>query len=142
MTVTNLEVREVLDAQARMAFIKFPWQLYRGDPHWVPPLIGDRKSLLDPQHNPSFAHMDVALFLATGSTAGPTAAPNTVVGTVAAIVNHRHNEFHGEKAGFFGFFECIDDPAVAQALLDTAADWVRDRGMTVIRGGLVETGPA
>lgn len=134
MTVTNLEVREVLDAQARMAFIKFPWQLYRGDPHWVPPLIGDRKSLLDPQHNPSFAHMDVALFLATGSTAGPTAAPNTVVGTVAAIVNHRHNEFHGEKAGFFGFFECIDDPAVAQALLDTAADWVRDRGMTVIRG--------
>lgn len=57
-----------------------------------------------------------------------------MVGTVAAIVNHRHNEFHAEKAGFFGFFECIDDPAVAQALLDTAATWVRNRGMTVIRG--------
>lgn len=134
MPVRNLEVREVVTEKERMAFIKFPWQLYRHDPNWVPPLIGDRKTMLDPKRNPSFAHMDVALFVATASGAETTNAPPAMVGTIAAIVNHRHNEFHAEKAGFFGFFECIDEPAVAQALLDTASDWVRARGMTVIRG--------
>ncbi len=134
MPIHHLQVRQALTGKDRMTFIKFPWQLYKNDPHWVPPLIGDRKALLDPARNPSFAHMDVAYFLATGTPDESTAAAPAVVGTVAAIINHRHNEFHAEKAGFFGFFECVDDPAVAQALLDTAAAWIRRRGMTVIRG--------
>lgn len=129
MSISNVQVHQVVTAKERMAFIKFPWQLYRNDPFWVPPLINDRKAMLDPAHNPSFAHMDVAYFLATVPT-----TPPAIVGTIAAIINHRHNEFHDEKAGFFGFFECIDDAVVAQALLDTAAAWVRRRGMTVIRG--------
>lgn len=134
MPINNLEVREVSTEKERMVFIKFPWQLYRSDPNWVPPLIGDRKNMLDPARNPSFEHMDVALFLATAAPGEPAMATPVVVGTVAAIVNHRHNAFHGETTGFFGFFECIDDPAVAQALLDTATAWVQARGMTVIRG--------
>lgn len=47
-----------------------------------------------------------------------------VVGTIAAIINHRHNEFHNEQVGFFGFFECLNNPQVATALLDTACEWV------------------
>ena len=55
-------------------------------------------------------------------------------GRIAAIINHRHNEFHKEKAGFFGFFESINDCEVASALLDAVCAWARDQGMEIIRG--------
>ena len=140
----NLRVTEVTSNGEKLQFIKFPWRLYKGDPYWVPPLIGDRKVMLDPKKNPSFEHMEVALFLATAIIKQPnmTIAPglpmapldNEVVGTIAAIINHRHNEFHDEQVGFFGFFECVNDPQVATALLDAACEWVAERGMTAIRG--------
>lgn len=56
------------------------------------------------------------------------------VGRIAACVNHRHNEFHEEKTGFFGFFECVHDPALARVLIDAAAGWGRERGQTRLRG--------
>jgi GNAT superfamily N-acetyltransferase len=56
------------------------------------------------------------------------------VGTVAAHINDRHNEFHGENIGFFGFFECINDYSVAEALFQTASDWCKSQGVTAIRG--------
>ena len=58
------------------------------------------------------------------------------VGRIAACVNHDHNEFHQEKLGSFGFFESIDDEAVAHALFDAAAAWLRPRGQTRIMGPL------
>jgi GNAT superfamily N-acetyltransferase len=57
-----------------------------------------------------------------------------VVGRIAAIHNFLHNEVHGDKVGFFGFLECINDFTVAAPLLDTAADWLRQRGLDTIRG--------
>lgn len=56
------------------------------------------------------------------------------VGRVAAIHNRRHNDFHEERAGFFGFFETLDDPEVASALLDAATEWLSERGAVLIRG--------
>src|SRR5690606_31124 len=52
----------------------------------------------------------------------------------AAIVNRAHIERSGEQQGFFGFFECVDDPQVAGQLFDAAADWLRQQGMTSVRG--------
>ena len=112
--------RELLD------FIKFPWKVYRGDPNWVPPLIFERKAFLNPLKNPFYRHADVELFLARRGT--------DVVGTVAGIINHRHNDFHDEKTGFFGFFEVVEDYEVAIALLAAVSDWVRKRGMDTLRG--------
>lgn len=107
-------------------FIKFPWKVYKGDPNWVPPLIFERKAFFNPKKNPFYEHADVELFLAKRG--------RDVVGTIAGIVNYRHNEFHGEKIGFFGFFEVIDDYEVAEVLLATARDWVQARGMDTLRG--------
>ena len=56
------------------------------------------------------------------------------VGRIAAIVDRNHNEFHGERAAFFGYFESENDPAVAKVLLDAAAGWGRERKATVLRG--------
>jgi GNAT superfamily N-acetyltransferase len=107
-------------------FIKFPWQVYKGDHNWVPPLIVERKDFLDREKNPFFKHAEVEFFLAKNN--------GKIVGRIAGIVNHNHNEFHQEKAGFFGFFECIKDYDVAKALLDTVREWLQDKGMEIMRG--------
>ena len=108
------------------AFIRFPWAIYRDDPHWVPPLLQRERRRLSPEANPFFEHASIQPFVAFRD--------GRMIGRVAAIVDERHNEYHGEAAGFFGFFECTDDAEVAVELLQAAADWLRDRGMTVMRG--------
>jgi len=109
-----------------MTFIRFQWEPYRGNPYWVPPLLMDRKKLIDRKHNPFYRHADMELFLAERD--------GKVVGRVAAIVNHNHNREHNDKVGFFGFFESIDDQAVATALFDRAKGWLKEKGMTAMRG--------
>jgi len=107
-------------------FIRLPWRIYKDDAHWVPPLIMDMKNILSKQKNPFFHHSDAQLFLAEQD--------GQIVGRIAAIVNNNHNKTHNETTGFFGFFECIEAQDVADALLKTAADWVRGKGMTCLRG--------
>ncbi len=107
-------------------FVTFPWRIYRDDPNWVPPLIAAQMDKLTPGRNPFWADAERQLWLALDG--------RQPVGTIAAIVDHHANRTTGETAGSFGFFECVDDPAVARALLDTAAGWLAGRGMTVMRG--------
>jgi len=108
------------------AFIRFPLRLYHQDPFFVSPLLYERKKFFKPS-NPIFQFTDVTYFLARGEN-------GEVTGRATAHINSRHNEHAVEKTGFFGFFECIDDQAVASALLTAAEDRLRDRGMKMIRG--------
>ncbi len=121
-----VQIEAVASGKDRKTFILFPWRIYQGDPNWVPPLILDMKNMLNPRKNPFFLHARVELFLARRNS--------EVVGRVAAIVNDNHNQFHNEKAAFFGFFESIDDPDVAAALLEQVEEWGRREGMSVVRG--------
>lgn len=121
----SLTVR-ALDANDTMPFIKAQWEFYKNDPNWVAPLIMDRKKLLNQQKNPFYKHSEMQLFLAERD--------GKPVGRIAAIINFRHNETHHDKVGFFGFFECADDQSVANALFDAAEKWLRDRGMSHMRG--------
>jgi GNAT superfamily N-acetyltransferase len=121
-----ITVRKVESKPDFNTLLTFPWKIYRGDPYWVPPLLSMQRHKLDRNQNPSWEYMEGDYFIAWRG-----AEP---VGTVAAFVNHRHNEFHQERTGFFGLFELIDDQAVANALLDTAADYVRARGCDTLRG--------
>jgi GNAT superfamily N-acetyltransferase len=82
--------------------------------------------LLSRQKNPFFEHAEAEYFLAERGS--------EVVGRIAAISNRLHNQTHDDRVGFFGFFECVDDQAVADALLAAAAAWCRDRGHDVLRG--------
>ncbi len=110
----------------RRTFVRFPWRIYPGRyPAWVPPLLAEERKRIDPK-NPFFEHAAVQLFLAYRG--------GEPVGRVAAIENRLHNEFHGDRVGFFGMFESVDDPEVAAALLDRAAEWVAGRGLDRLRG--------
>jgi GNAT superfamily N-acetyltransferase len=126
MTNGKLTIQPVQTPAERLEFIHFQWEVYRDDPHWVPPLISERVELLDKNRHPFHEHANVELF-----TARRDGRP---VGTIAALVNHRHNEVHEERVGFFGLFEVLKDEEAAGALLKTACDWVREQGMTAIRG--------
>jgi ribosomal protein S18 acetylase RimI-like enzyme len=118
-------VRPVTGRAELRRFLHLPWRMNACDPMWVPPLLYDVRAVLSRSH-PFHRHADVQCFLAWRG--------KEAVGRIAAIVNHAHVEFHGERAGFFGLFECDDDDDAARALLETAADFVRARGMEILRG--------
>lgn len=111
----------VRDRGSRDRFIRFPWEVYDGDPAWVPPLMADVRKLMDPEH-PFHAHAETEFYLALRD--------GEVAGRIAAAVNHQYNDFHDTRTGFIGLFEVVNDAAVARQLLDTAADWLGKRGMT------------
>lgn len=122
----QLSIRPVTGSAEKKIFIHFPWTVYKDDPHWIPPLASMRRERLDPRKNPILKHLEVEYFIAWRD--------DQPVGTIAAFINNRHNEYHGENVGWFGFFEALDDREVAFALLKTAEDWVSARGKDAIRG--------
>jgi len=124
----SFTVRPISGNAETRRFIKLQWKFYQGDRNWVPPLMMDRKKLLNTQKNPFYKHADIQLFVAERD--------GEAVGRIAAIINKTHNAVHDDKVGFFGFFECINNQDAANALFDTAAQWLRDRGMDTMRGPL------
>ena len=82
--------------------------------------------LLDPRRNPFFEHAEAQYFLADQG--------GEVVGRIAAIHNRLHNETHNDRVGFFGFFECVQNQAVADLLFEIATDWAGARGLDTLRG--------
>ena len=110
----------------RQAFIRVPWRVYRGDPAWVPPLMMERRDHLDPAKNPFFRAAETAFWIARRD--------GEAVGRISAQVNRNHLARYRDATGQFGMFDAIDDPAVVQALLAAAEDWLRDHGMQRVQG--------
>ena len=119
-------VRPVAGRRDLRRFVDLPYRLNARDPNWVPPLRMEVRKLLDRRGNPFFEHGEAEYFLAERD--------GRVVGRIAAITNRLHNETHHDRTAFFGFFEAERDPAVARALLDTAATWAGTRGFDTLRG--------
>jgi GNAT superfamily N-acetyltransferase len=122
----HLVVSPVRTRKQRKQFLMLPWTLYRGDPNWIPPLLAHQRELLNYKHHPFYENAAIETFVAYQN--------DEPVGRIAAIVNHAHNERYGERRGFFGFFESIDDQAVADALLAAAKQWWADHNLDSIRG--------
>lgn len=116
----------VTTKEEKRDFINFPYTHYSEDKYWVPPLLMEQKKLLNPKKNPFYNNAEIALFIAEHD--------HKPAGRIAAIIDHRYNEFHQTKMGFFGFFECIDRQSTADLLFRIAEDWLRDRGMEQVMG--------
>ena len=123
---SNVTVHEIRPGESLGAFIDLGWAINSTDPHWISPLRMTLRAALDRSKHPFHQHADVAYIMATNG--------GRPVGRIAAIQNHRHNEFHEDRVGFFGLFESYDDQGIAAALLDGAAKWLRQRGCTSMRG--------
>lgn len=112
--------------QEKKDFIRFPYNHYKNDTYWVPPLLMEQKKLLNTEKNPFYKNAEIKLFLAyhDGKPAG----------RIAAIIDHRYNNHHQTKTGFFGFFESIDRQQITNLLFKVAQDWLTDKGMEDILG--------
>lgn len=126
MSTAPLEIRPIQTSAEKKAFVELPWKIYRDDPNWVPPLLSMAYEVVDTEKHPFYEFARLTLFNARRG--------DQLVGRIGAIDNPRHNQAHGDKAGFFGFFEVEDDPEAAQALFAAAGDWLRARGKDAIRG--------
>lgn len=125
MPATN-SVTVVTTDEEKKEFIKFPYSHYKDDTYWVPPLLIEQKKLLNTKKNPFFKNAEIDLFIAHQN--------GEIAGRIAAIVDHRYNEFHGTKTGFFGFFECIDQQSTSNLLFRVAEDWLKSRDMDTVLG--------
>ncbi|WP_164156408.1 N-acetyltransferase [Sandarakinorhabdus rubra] len=125
--MSSISIRPVVTAADRKAFVNLPWRLYADDPNWVPPLKSEVHGLIGGlKTNPWFEHAEAAFWLAERNGA--------VVGRISAqvdqLVLRPESPGGGPGTGHWGMFECIDDQALADALLDTVEAWLRAKGMT------------
>ncbi len=122
----EISVKPVTTKSEMMDFIKLPWKIYAGDPNWVPPLIFDMKRKFSARHNHFFDHAEGEYFLAYRGS--------EPVGRITAHLDRNYDEHWGGKTGHFGWIESVNDVAVAKALLEAAADWLRTRGRDKMQG--------
>jgi len=120
-----LEIVEANTAALRRVFIDVPWRIQAGDPAWVPPLKHEVARFISHRH-PFFEHGDATFFVAMRG--------GEPVGRISVSDDPRCNGAHATNIGCFGMFECIDDQNVADALLQTAAQWLAERGRTSMMG--------
>ncbi|QDV10874.1 hypothetical protein CA51_07280 [Rosistilla oblonga] len=125
MTET-LKIWPVQSSKDQKQFLSLPWQIYRGDENWIPPIRSHQREMVNFKPHPFYQDAEIQTFLA--------ARGNKVVGRIAALVNHAHNRQFDEQRGFFGFFECEDDQEAATGLFEAAAKWLADKGMDAMRG--------
>ncbi|MCA9531443.1 MAG: hypothetical protein KC543_15040 [Myxococcales bacterium] len=123
MTVRIVEHRPGKDLDD---FLRVQRLVYRNDSAWIPPLNMEIRDRLTPRKNPFFQHAEVALFTAWRG--------DELLGRCSAQIDHEHLAAHDDGAGFFGFFDTLDDAEAAEALLDAAEAWLGARGMKVMRG--------
>jgi hypothetical protein len=124
--VSEVEIRPVRSRRELKRFVRVPFRIHRDSPQWVPPLILDRMQFLNRGKNPWFEHGEAEYLIAERD--------GEPVGRITAQVDRIWDETQGGSDAMFGFFETIDDRAVAAALLDAATAWAAERGRTRILG--------
>lgn len=122
----QIEVTEVKTRKDKKDFLRLPWKIYEGNPHWVPPLLVSHLGAIGFKKDAYWIRNRIQTFLARRN--------GEVVGRIAAIRNQGHLDLYNDNRGFFGFFECFQDQEAANALFDAARAWLREQGLTNIRG--------
>ncbi len=125
----KIQIRAVSNPTETEMFLDVPARVYANDPQWVPPLRSDVAKQFAPG-NPFFEYGKLQQFIALSQEGNSPQA----VGRIVAAINHRLIDREGKNIGLFGFFECVQDFAIAQSLLETACEWLREQGMTQARG--------
>jgi GNAT superfamily N-acetyltransferase len=124
----SVTIKEVKTPKELKAFIRFNYELYKGNPYSVPDLYDDMVNTFSPQKNPAFEFCEASYFLALRD--------DKIVGRVAAIINHRANDTWQKKEVRFGWIDFIDDAEVADALIAAVEQWGKAKGMDTIQGPL------
>jgi hypothetical protein len=123
--LSRLQIVKVEGRRALNEFIGLPWSLYQNDPMWVPPLILERRSQLAP-NNPYFEHATYNSWIAY--------RVGKPVGRISAQIDQLHLDRYQDATGFFGMLEAENNSATFQLLMETAENWLRQKGMRRVAG--------
>jgi GNAT superfamily N-acetyltransferase len=126
MSTPEIEILPIRTARERRTFLTFPWRIYRDDPLWVPPLLPERAKTIDPKRGSFFKRGQAEFFIAWRD--------GKPVGTICAAEDKPTNEFRGTRECLFGFFECIEDYDVAEAMFHRVIRWAEQRGLNALFG--------
>ncbi|OKH21262.1 hypothetical protein [Chroogloeocystis siderophila] len=125
----NFQVRAVITPKERELFLDLPAKIYASDPHWIPPI----RSSITKEFTSDYPFSQYGKLQQFVALSQDVDNPQPL-GRIVAAVNQRLIEREGDNIGLFGYFECVSDFDVAQALLTSASEWLRVQGMTRVRG--------
>ena len=123
-----LTIEVVRTQKQRKAFANLPFDIYKNSPLWVPPIKADELKIFDPVHNPAIEYCESEFWIASRD--------GKAVGRISAIINSPYNEKMQKKLGRFSRLEFFDDKEVFLLLMDTAVNWIKERGMEFVHGPL------
>jgi GNAT superfamily N-acetyltransferase len=124
--IDEIDVVDLRLRRDRRRFLDVAAPIYRGDPHYLEPLRYDRMKFLDPAQSAMLRDLEIHALIARRGRHD--------VGRITAHLDHAYDRHHHVRAGWFGFFECIDDDGVAHLLLDAATRWLTARGAESVVG--------
>lgn len=124
--MSDLEIKQVINADDLVAFIKFPMELYKDNPYYVPPMISEEKNIWLPKENPALSYSEAVQYLAYRN--------GKVVGRIAVMINHKEAQELGIKKVRFGWLDFIDDEKVSKALIDKAIAFAKSKNIPKIEG--------
>ena len=124
--MSDIKVKQVLNSSDLEFFIKFPMELYKGNPYYVPPLINEEKSIWVKEENPALQYSEAAQFLAYKG--------ENIVGRIAVMINHKEEKDLGIRKVRFGWLDFIDDIEVSKSLINTAIEYAKSKGISKIEG--------
>jgi GNAT superfamily N-acetyltransferase len=126
--MSDIEIRKVDSRKDLKKFVDFPFQLYKGNTYWCPPLKLEEINTLRKDKNPAFDYCEAQYWIAYKI--------DKPVGRIAGIINHHEMECRNNKLVRFGWIDFIDDIDVSRSLIETVKDWGKSKGMTSIHGPL------
>jgi hypothetical protein len=124
--MSDIKVKQVLNSSDLELFIKFPMELYKGNPYYVPPLINEEKSIWMKEENPALQYSEAAQFLAYKG--------KNIVGRIAVMINHKEEKELGIRKVRFGWLDFINDIEVSKSLINTAIEYAKSKGISKIEG--------
>ena len=123
----SVEIKEINSPAELRAYIKFGIKLYKDNPYYIPPLIGDEVATLRRDKNPAFQEECESKYFVAYKD-------GKMAGTIAGIINYRGNRIWNNKLVRFGFVDFVDDAEVSKALFDAVEAWAKSKGMDGMQG--------
>ncbi|MDQ1094952.1 MULTISPECIES: GNAT family N-acetyltransferase [Chryseobacterium] len=124
--MSKVSVVEVKTADQLKKFVHLPMDLYKDNPYYVPSFINDEINIWNAAENPALSYSEARQFLAYRD--------NNIVGRIAVIINHKEEKELGIRKVRFGWIDFIDDEEVSAALIHTAKEYAKEKGINTIEG--------
>lgn len=121
-----IDIQTVTTRKEQKAFLTFPWKIYRDDPLWVPPLLPERRKIIDPRQGVFFKRGEADFFIVRRK--------GQVVGTICAAEDPATNQVREQQECMFGFFEYIEDYQVFETLVNQVTEWAQSRSLRALFG--------